>query len=206
LFARALYAPVNVLRRRALGTEGWASHDVQIRVAFVRVDHEKYAQKVANALGLIARHDPNRLARMKRDLAAILVWPFTALGTVAEFHPELGICALYSAAIKDVPPALVALSIVHEATHARLACIPVTRDNLPRMERLCLEQELAFARRITEGAALSAYVENRITSFDPTVYTKGARVQRGLKELDEAGVPRPLLAIMRLLARLTNGA
>jgi hypothetical protein len=179
---------------------------VQIRVAFVRVDHETYAQKVANALGLIARHDPNRLARIKRDLGAVLVWPFTAAGTIAEFHSDLGICALYSAAIKDVPAALVALSIVHEATHARLACIPVTRDNLPRMERLCLEQELAFARHIPEGAALAAYVENRVAKFDPTAYTKSARMQRGLQELDEAGAPRPLLAVMGFLARLTNGA
>lgn len=205
LFVRALNAPLNVLRRHALGTEGWASHDVQIRVAFVRVDHETYARKVANALGLIARHDPNRLARIKRDLGAVLVWPFTAAGTVAEFHPDMGICALYSAAMKDVSAAIVALSIVHEATHARLACIPVTSDNIARMESLCLEQELAFAQHIPEAAALAAYVENRLASFDPTAYTERARMQRGLQTLDEEGAPRALLAVMRFFARLING-
>ena len=154
-----------------------------------------------------SRYDPNRLARIKRDLGAVLVWPFTAAGAVAEFHGDVGICALYSVAGKDVSAPLVALSIVHEATHARLACIPVTSDSLPRMERVCLEQELTFARNIPEKrAALAAYVENRVASFDPTAYTQRARIQRGLQVLDEEGAPRALLAVMRFFARLTTGA
>jgi hypothetical protein len=92
--AAVLNAPVNTLRHRALRRDGWQARGVQIRVAYVRGDHEPYAQRVANALKFIAIHDPQRLERMQRDVAAILVWPLVFPGSVAQFYVEERVCGL----------------------------------------------------------------------------------------------------------------
>lgn len=206
LLASVLNAPIDALRRRALRSEGWSARGVEIRVAYVRGNRKPYAQHVANALGMIARHDPPRMARIQRDVAAILVWPFVSAGGVAEFHAAERVCALHSGDIKDKPAALGALSIVHEATHARLAHIPVTWDNLARIEGICFAQELAFAKRIPHGEALVQCVEGRIASLVPADFTREARIVNGLAALERDGVSRPVLAVLRFFGRITGDA
>jgi hypothetical protein len=120
-FDLILGAPLYVLRWRALRTEGWRARGVEIRVAFVPGDHTPYAQRAANALGTIARNDPNRLARIQRDVAAVLIWPYVIPGGVAQFHRRDSVCAVDSAQVLDAHATLIALWIVHEATHARLS-------------------------------------------------------------------------------------
>jgi len=167
----------------------------------VREDHEPYAQRVANALALIGTHDPNRMRRIQRDLSAILVWPLVSPGAGAEYHPTERVCALYSKDIKDKHSALVALSIVHEATHARLAAIAVTWENIARIEAICLRQELAFAERLPGGERLVAHLAEKLAAFSSGAYTRGAQNERHLAALEREGAPGSVLSLLRYLAR-----
>jgi hypothetical protein len=106
--------------------------------------------------------------------------------------------------VKDAPVALLALSIVHEATHARLAGVPVTWDNLARVEGICHAQELNFAKRVSGGQALVDYVQAKASTFAANEFTREGRAVRGLTALEREGAPGPVMAALRLLARVTG--
>ena len=109
------------------------------------------------ALDLIAEHDPVWLRRMKGDVAEIRVLRYPLCR--AAFLPDTRIMILDSYFVSTFPPAAVASSIVHEATHARLTsgapAIPYGADPA-RHERICRRAEIRFGGRLPEavGAAV----------------------------------------------------
>jgi hypothetical protein len=197
---RVLRAPLDILLRRAMRTEGWTARDISIHVALVRGDQQAYAQRVANALEMIATYDPKRLARIQRDLSAILVWPMVTPGAVAQFYRDDRICALDSAGLIQTHAALIALRIVHEATHARLRSSAIGQD-VWRHERICAKQELSFAERLPKSEALVELLWASVLRTAETDYSAVGNTTRAIATLEEAGVPLPVL---RFLKRFAN--
>lgn len=102
-------------------------------------------QRLDDALDLIERYQPWRLAHLRRDLSHFVVARFPCRGA---FFPEQRACMteLTFLARTDITPAPVASSILHEGIHARVHAMgvdPVTRDRA-REERLCRRAELEF--------------------------------------------------------------
>ena len=109
------------------------------------------------ALGLVAAHHPVWLRRMRRDIAEIRV--FRHPPCRGAFDPASRVVILDSYFVCTFPPAMVASSLVHEATHARIAAaaphLPYSRDRA-KHERICRRSEIRFARRLPVGMGREA--------------------------------------------------
>lgn len=100
--------------------------------------------KTTLALGLIAEHDPHRLARLQRDLRSI--W----LGDVGPSSYWSRTCILSWKTVAYYSPFDLALVIVHEGVHARLHARGVANGSAARVEReerAAVRQQIAFASR-----------------------------------------------------------
>lgn len=105
--------------------------------------------RLDDSLALIERYQPWRLRHLERDLKQFLVARFPCRGA---YVPEERTCMteLTFLARRDISPATVASSIVHEGIHARVDRMGVKRDmrDRPKEERLCRRAELEFGRAL----------------------------------------------------------
>ncbi len=139
--------------------------------------------KLRRALDFLAERDPRRYRRLHRDVKRVLVSRYEG----SHFLPPLRMIVLYWPNAAMDTPEEIALSLVHEATHARLhargiAYLPELRA---RIEAACLAQEMAFARRIPGGSAL---VDPH--ALERPWWTTEAYGRRWLRELRDLGTPR----------------
>jgi ankyrin repeat protein len=110
---------------------------------------ERWFEAISQALKLIARSAPREFARVARYLTAVVVVP--AMRPSGSFFG--GVCLLDEDLLswsRD-PIEEIALTLVHEATHARLSELGFGRAKgvlRVRIERVCLRAEIDFARRI----------------------------------------------------------
>jgi hypothetical protein len=125
-------------------------HDIRGFTVFVdntRPDIETAAvlQRLDDALGLIEQAQPWRLAHMRRDLSRFLVIRYPCRGA---FFPHTRECMteLTFLARRDISPAPVAASILHEGVHARVHAMGVRPESKDpaREERVCRRAELEF--------------------------------------------------------------
>ncbi len=110
--------------------------DIETRAVLERFDE---------ALALIERAQPWRLAHMRRDLSRFLVIRYPCRGA---FFPHTRECMteLTFLARRDISAAPVAASILHEGIHARvhgMGVRPESKDPA-REERICRRAELEF--------------------------------------------------------------
>ena len=72
------------------------------------------------------------------------------------FWAALRACGLGADHVLCDPSASIAMTLVHEATHARLdqAGILYTAELRPRIERLCVRQKIDFCQRVPACSAL----------------------------------------------------
>jgi len=128
--------------------------------------------RLDDALSLIEQYQPWRLAHLRRDLDHIRVVRWPCRGA---YFPEERACMveLTFLARRDIGPATVASTIVHEGMHARVHRMGVKEDARDRAseERICRRAELEFGQALP--TAIGAPV-----------------VQRALEslELDDSGV------------------
>jgi hypothetical protein len=105
--------------------------------------------RLHDSLELIDQHQPWRLRHLERDLKQFLVARFPCRGA---YFPEERTCMteLTFLARRDISPATVASSIVHEGMHARVDRMGVSREmrDRAREERLCRRAELDFGRAL----------------------------------------------------------
>ena len=102
-------------------------------------------QRLDESIALVERYQPWRLRHLRRDLVAFRVQRFPCRG--AYFRGErVCMVELTFLARRDIGPATVASTIVHEGMHARcdLFCEPNTPRNMAHEERICRRAELAF--------------------------------------------------------------
>jgi hypothetical protein len=102
-------------------------------------------ERLDDALALIDRTQPWRLAHMRRDLSRFLVVRYPCRGA---FFPHTRECMteLTFLARRDISAAPVAASILHEGVHARVHGMGVRAESKDpaREERLCRRAELDF--------------------------------------------------------------
>jgi hypothetical protein len=126
-------------------------HGVPVTVDNTRPDISTDAvlERLVEALALIDRYQPWRLAHLRRDIREIRVVRFPCRGA---WIPDEGACVteLTFLARRDISAAPVASSIIHEGMHARVDGMGVGRYHRDRAreERLCRRAELEFGRAL----------------------------------------------------------
>jgi len=150
-------------------------------------ERERIAAKVAAALVVLRDHTPVRYACLRRDLPRI--WVSSTLDLAQCFY-GVGICLLrfdYVVSPKTTPEAL-ALTFVHEGTHARLARagFPYGEAERARIERLCVFTELLVARRLPGGEQLVADAEDR-AKMSAEFWSNAASQERDVQRLQRLG-------------------
>ncbi|HZB28220.1 MAG TPA: hypothetical protein VE282_06630 [Gemmatimonadales bacterium] len=156
---------------------------LRVRIENTRpdIDSADVLRRLAQALDLIATYAPRRLRRMERDLIGIVVRRFPCRG--AFFHQERECLVELTFTVNPRHSlAEIAASIVHEATHARIAtvCGPLPQNRRAREERLCRKAELEFGLAIPDGHVVVERASMALDMADqdvaPTVdWTEGAR-------------------------------
>jgi hypothetical protein len=149
-YALRLWAKRSLLAFWRVGCVGLEIRGLTVYVQ--DVSDESVKQSTANlktAVALLDKYDPVRFRRICRDLRnGILVIPTPGTAR-AEYHRDVDVCFLKADFVRTGHPGPIALSIVHEATHARMRRLshadPARRA---RMERRCIAAEIAFASRV----------------------------------------------------------
>ena len=138
-----------VVRMLPLVSPRYDALGIRTYLALTNTDHfAPMKEQLDLSLGLIARFDPARLARIAKDLKGILVYPFS-IRPRAQYNPSFGYCELSTSSLLRDDFVSTACMIVHEATHARLRRIrSVGAERRVRIERTCVAQEIAFLERL----------------------------------------------------------
>jgi hypothetical protein len=119
------------------------------------IETSEVLRRLDEAIGLLQRYAPHRYHRLQHDVTELVVQRFPCRG--AFFPAERAILTELTFLVNpSFTTAQIAASIVHEATHARVAAS--LRGNVmnrrPREERLCREAELEFGLALPDGAAV----------------------------------------------------
>jgi hypothetical protein len=106
-------------------------------------------QRLDESLALVEQWQPWRLAHLRRDVKQIRIMRYPTRGA---FLPEYRACLveLTFLARRDIGPATVASTIVHEGMHARVHAMGVSPENRDRAreERICRRAELDFGEAL----------------------------------------------------------
>lgn len=125
-----------------------------VRVVNTRPDisTSQVLERLGLALHLIHSHAPRLLRRMRQDITGFLVQRFPCRGAFLHERRECLVELTFTVNPRHTI-AEIAASIVHEATHARVArmCGSLPQAMRAREERLCRKAELAFGRRLPDG-------------------------------------------------------
>jgi hypothetical protein len=167
--------------------------DLPVRITNTRpdIDTERVLERVTEALSLVAEYAPRRFRRLPQDIAAIVVRRFPCRGA---FFSEQRECLVELTFAVNPRHAIseIAASIVHEATHARVArrCGPLSRDLRAKEERLCRRAELEFGMALPDGAVVveRARAALGMTDRDVAPAVDWAEAARRVTQVDsEAG-------------------
>ncbi len=117
------------------------------------VSLDTHLPSVQRAIELISLYAPRMLARVQRDLKTLVI---VAQGGEVYDH-DLRAYMMDARALVRRSPERIAMAIVHEATHARLAVCGIRVDDYDelRIESLCVAQEIRLASRIPGGEPLA---------------------------------------------------
>jgi hypothetical protein len=106
-------------------------------------------QRLGESIELVERYQPWRLRHLRRDLKQFRVMRFPCRGA---YFPEHRACMveLTFLARRDIGPATVASTIVHEGMHARVHTMGVAEESRDRAheERICRRAELEFGEAL----------------------------------------------------------
>jgi hypothetical protein len=121
--------------------------------------------RLDEALALIERHQPWRLRHLGRDLRQIRVMRYPCRGA---YIPAHGACMveLTFLARRDIGPATVASTIIHEGMHARVHRMGVGAEDRDRAheERICRRAELEFGQSLPPEIGASV-IERALASL-----------------------------------------
>jgi hypothetical protein len=127
-------------------------------------------ERLTAALDLIARYAPRRYRRLRGDISGFLVQRFACRGA---FFPDTRDCLVELTFTVNPRHELpeIAASIVHEATHARVARMCRTRapDQPAREERLCRRAELEFGFAVPDGGVVVQRARDSLALADREV-------------------------------------
>ena len=175
--------------------------DIEIAMLFDKNDSEVSA-KIYQALNLISEFDSRRYHQIKRDVKRI--WIAVAPGYGAQWMEELQTCILDTKYFRrtDISPSEMALTIVHEATHARLFKLKIgySEEIRERVERICIKSEIAFAKRLPDGQKFVEMAESRLQT-PKSFWTNTEFQQRDLDGLAELGKKNWVARVLYSIAK-----
>ncbi len=134
-------------------------HGLPVRILNTRpdIDTARVVERLSAALDLVAAYAPRVYRRLPVDLAGFVVERFACRGA---YFPDTRLCLVELTFTVNPAHGLpeIAASIVHEATHARVAtwCGTTPPEARAREERLCRRAELAFGLAAPGGAVVVA--------------------------------------------------
>lgn len=153
-------------RGKTSQTDQCEMHGLPVRIVNTRpdIDTEQVARRLAAALDLIASYAPRCYRRFHTDLAGFIVERFACRGAFFPMSRECLVELTFTVNPQIGLPE-VAASIVHEATHARLArwCGPLSLEHRAREERLCRRAELDFGLALPNGAVVVQRARDSLT-------------------------------------------
>jgi hypothetical protein len=122
-------------------------------------------ERLAESIDLVEQYQPWRLRHLRRDLKQFRVVRYPCRGA---YFPELRACMveLTFLARRDIGPATVASTIVHEGMHARVHRMGVNEQfrDRSREERICRRAELEFGQSLPPDIG-APVVERAIASL-----------------------------------------
>lgn len=138
-----------------------------------------WLEKVRRALALIEQTAPQTAARVRRDVRLISVSGVWG----PDYEDVLRAIRLHGPALLWQDSTQVALTIVHEAMHARIARrgIPYADDQRERHERAATAAEVRFAKKLPGGEELVGPVLQKLQT---PWWTDEALAERRLREFD----------------------
>ncbi len=162
-------------------------------------DTEAIFSKVGDALETLAEVDALRFARVKRGLSRILVTD--AAGSA--YLPLSNSCLLDKQNVVKRDSVRVALTIVHESTHALLLARAITPAGFShvRVERCCVKQQLDFLKLLKAAGykGTDAWATYLHESFAQPWWTEEAVFQRQQAMLRRQAAPRWMMSLSKLL-------
>src|SRR5262245_27132027 len=160
-----------------------------------RFDQRALLARATDALRLIANVDPRQYAKIQRHLKRILVMPLP--GRLAQYVHTWRQCQVDDSFVMNPETTTeeIASTIVHEATHARIAqCGIDYRLQKQRHEHICLEQERGFIAHLTDGSRVLERIEHLRSKEAEFFEQSDARTRRASEAaLAELGMPKWLI-------------
>jgi hypothetical protein len=132
-------------------------HGMPVRLDNTRpdIDSAQVLARLSAALDLVATHAPRRYRRLRRDVAGFVVQRFACRGAFFPATREILVELTFTVNPRHGLPEIAA-SIVHEATHARVAamCGSLGPEQRAGEERLCRRAELELGLALPDGAVV----------------------------------------------------
>lgn len=161
------------------------------------------------ALSLLKTYDPLRYTRLRHDLERICAAPITY--PIACYVSRLRACEINPRYVlaEATTNELIASTIVHEATHARLMSrgIGYAEDIRARVEAVCIRRQLAFSRKLSSGQQACEHAKRQLLHCDSSTFMSASLSKladdQGVIELRALGVPEALIKAV-FLARRTR--
>ena len=159
-------------------------------------------ERVDAALSVIRLHDPVRYRRLTRDLERI--WVRRLPASLGQFDHPSWTCALDRRFVQDGETAIqmIATTIVHEATHARLHRRGIGYDEDIRVdvEEICVRREIAFSAKLPDGALVREQAERTLHALPDMDLSSAAYTDR-LREwvehtLRDIGMPKLIVRVI----------
>jgi hypothetical protein len=165
---------------------------------------EPILRRIEKALSLIKHYDRVRYDRLIRDLRRI--WVLVLPTGLANFTHTIDACEIDTRFFlaEMTTPELIAATIVHEATHARLwrRGIRYEEAQRPRIEEICLRSEIAFAAKLPNGEDVRDSAERTLTlcanaEYWTTAASRERHDEGSFEALHYLGTPDWLLRFLR---------
>lgn len=198
--ARTVSAPVRWLALHLVywTSEKWQHAGLEVADLTRGGSSPEARAKVGDAVDVLAHVDARRFRRLRSDVKRIGVTDIGGAGAGQYWH-QLKACVLDSGYAIRTPAPVVAMTLVHEATHARIRRmgVRITPRTLDRIERICTRAELEFAVRSGNQDALR--IARRKLSAEPWKSVTPETVVR--RQLTELGWPAWATKLHRQLFR-----
>jgi hypothetical protein len=131
-------------------------------------EQQLFCCRTLKALELIKENDPRRYRRIQRHLVYIINCRTLLAG---EYSSSLRSCDInvshFNFEDEDFVILMLACTFIHEATHGRIFAyhIPYDTEHRLRVECLCHQEEVRFARRVMPDVDLGEYDESGHQAF-----------------------------------------
>lgn len=151
---------------------------------------------VEAALSLIHSTAPKSHANLRSDFRGILLWDLQ--GPHGQWRNDVKICMLDETYVQQTDVERLAMTIVHEATHAKLFRNGVGYPEAlrQRIEGVCFRASAAFARRLAKSSELQAEVSRSVHRSEE-YWSDGQFTARKLSRMEKLGAPRWLMRFLR---------